>query len=146
MPASLVADERTPKGINVEYGDVDKAVAIYEYGVDVAGRSEPLPEKESKKGGIYGSHFLYMILGGQNEDQRRMQTRMYGTQGTHFLTNLMSNNVFYGFISPDLDHVDPWFFSPPDAENSLYVLTFPKPATIYADSISQHFTVVSESN
>jgi len=131
-------------GIGVDYQDVDQAVAIFEYGVDIAGRAEPLPEESSLTGGIYGSHFLYMILGGYSEDQKRMQTRMYGTQGTHFLTNIMSNNTFYGFISPTQDKLDPWFFCPPDQNAPLYVLPFPKPAAIYADSLSQRCVVVSE--
>ena len=130
-------------GIDVAYKDVDQAVAIFEYGVDVAGRAEPLPEEESMTGGIYGSHFLYMVLGGYSEDEKRMQTRMYGTQGTHFLTNLMSNNVFYAYICPGRDQLDPWFFSPPDTNEAAYVLEFPKAVDIYADSIHQHCVVVA---
>jgi hypothetical protein len=131
-------------GIYVEYPEIDQAAAIFEYGVDIAGRSEPLPEKEGLTGGIYGSHFLYMIQGGFSEDQKRMRARMYGTQGTHFFTNIMTNNTFYGYVSPTQDMVDPWFFSPSEAEESLYVLTFPRPATIYADSLTQRCLVVSE--
>jgi len=62
---------------------------------------------------------------------------MYGTQGTHFLTNLVSNNTIYGFIAPTTDHIDPWFFSVPSNDDAIYVLTFPKPVKIYADSINQ---------
>jgi hypothetical protein len=131
-------------GISVEFPEVDQAVAIFEYGVDVAGRAEPLPEKEEMTGGIYGSHFLYMILGGYSEEQKRLQARVYGTQGTHFLTNIMSNNIFYGYIAPIQDQVDPWFFSAPNAQDALYVLTFPKAAAVYADSINQRCVVVSE--
>jgi len=131
-------------GINVDFKEVDQAVAIFEYGVDVAGRAEPLPEDSSTTGGIYGSHFLYMIQGGYSEDQRRMQTRMYGTQGTHFLTNIMSNNIFYGYISPTQDQMDAWFFCPPDKSSPFYVLTFPQEVTIYADSVNQRCAVVAE--
>jgi hypothetical protein len=131
-------------GICVNYKDVDQATAIFEYGVDIAGRAEPLPEKESMTGGIYGSHFLYMIQGGYSEDQKKMQTRMYGTQGTHFLTNIMSNNIYYGYIAPERDRLDSWFFSPPDADEALYILSFPKPVSIYADSISRRCVVVCE--
>jgi hypothetical protein len=130
-------------GIDVAYKDVDQAVAIFEYGVDIAGRAEPLPEEESMTGGIYGSHFLYMVLGGYSEDEKRMQTRMYGTQGTHFLTNLMSNNIFYGYISPNQDQLDPWFFSPPGINEAVYVLEFPKAVDIYADAIHQHCVIVA---
>ena len=86
---------------------MDQAAAIFEYGVDVAGRPEPLPEEDNLTAGIYGSHFLYMIQGGFDEDQKRLQTRMYGTQGTHFLTNLMSNNIIYGYVTPMEDVLTP---------------------------------------
>ena len=130
-------------GIQVEYRDVDKAVGLFEYGVDIAGRSEPLPESEESTGGIYGSHFLYMIHGGHDEQQRRLQTRMYGTQGTHFLTNLVSNNIIYGFIAPTVDQIDPWFFAGSDNDEAIYVLNFPRPVTIYADSINQRCLISS---
>jgi len=124
-------------GIQIEYRDVDGAVGLFEYGVDIAGRPEPLPEAEELTGGIYGSHFLYMIHGGHDEQQRRLQTRMYGTQGTHFLTNLVSNNIIYGFIAPTTDQIDPWFFAGSNNDEAIYVLTFPQPVTIYADSVNQ---------
>ena len=124
-------------GIYIDYIDIDAAEAIFEYGVDIAGRSEPLPEESTLSGGIYGSHFLYMIQGGFDEEKRRMQTRMYGTQGTHFLTNLMSNNVVYGYIAPNKDRIDPWFFSNSQNESAVQVMKFPKPVTIYADSQKQ---------
>ena len=124
-------------GIQVEYRDVDGAVGLFEYGVDITGRPEPLPESEDLTGGIYGSHFLYMIHGGHDEQQRRLQTRMYGTQGTHFLTNLVSNNIIYGFIAPTTDQIDPWFFAGSNNDEAIYVLTFPKPVTIYAYSFNQ---------
>ena len=131
-------------GISITYKEVDQAAAIFEYGVDIAGRSEPLPEKDSLTGGVYGSHFLYMIQGGYDEDQKRLRTRMYGSQGTHFLTNLMSNDVFYGYIAPTQDKLDPWFFSPPDDKTAIYVLSFPQPVAIYADSLNQRCLVVAE--
>lgn len=130
-------------GILVNYRDVDRAAAIFEYGVDIAGRAEPLPEDDSLSGGIYGSHFLYMIQGGYDEEQKKIQTRMYGTQGTHFLTNLVSNNVIYGFISPLEDKVDPWFFAQSGKSDALYVLAFPESITIYADCINQRCAVVT---
>lgn len=130
-------------GIQVNYKDVDAAAAIFEYGVDIAGHAEPLPEDDSLSGGIYGSHFLYMIQGGYDEDQKKIQTRMYGTQGTHFLTNLVSNNVIYGYIVPAEDRIDPWFFSQSDKSEAFSVLTFPQSVTIYADSINQHCMVVT---
>ncbi len=128
-------------GIQVDYRTVDKAVAIFEYGVDIAGRSEPLPEDSSLSGGLYGSHFLYMIQGGFDEEQKRLETRMYGTQGTHFLTNLISNNVIYGFIAPTQDLIDAWFFSGSNIEDSVSVREFPKRVNIYADSKNQRCIV-----
>jgi hypothetical protein len=130
-------------GIQIEYRDVDRAVGLFEYGVDIAGRPEPLPESEDLTGGIYGSHFLYMIHGGHDEQQRRLQTRMYGTQGTHFLTNLVSNNIIYGFIAPTTDQIDPWFFAGASNEEAIYILTFPKPVTIYADTINQQCIIAT---
>ena len=111
-------------GLQIDYRDVDKAVAIFEFGVDISGRSEPLDKDISSTGSIYGSHFLYMIQGGYNEAQKRLQTRIYGTQGTHFLTNLVSNNIIYGFIAPKEDNMDQWFFSPASKKDPLYVLAF----------------------
>jgi hypothetical protein len=131
-------------GIYIDYKEVDHAAAIFEYGVDIAGRAEPLPEDDQLTGGIYGSHFLYMIQGGYDEDQKRLQTRMYGTQGTHFLTNLMGNNIIYGYIAPDRDKMDPWFFSSINPDDALSLLAFPKPATIFADSIHQRCKVIVE--
>jgi hypothetical protein len=128
----------------VDYPDVYQAAAIFEYGVDIAGRAEPLPEEGHLTGGIYGSHFLYMIQGGFDEDQRRLQTRMYGTQGTHFLTNLMGNNIIYGYIMPGRDKLDPWLFSTPQPHEPLSLLTFSPPATLYADSIRQRCKVIVE--
>jgi hypothetical protein len=130
-------------GIFIDYRDVDRAVAIFEYGVDIAGRAEPLPEEASLTGGIYGSHFLYMIQGGMDEDQKRFQTRMYGTQGTHFLTNLVCNNVIYGYIAPTEDNLDPWFFAHEGKNDAFRVLTFPEAVTIYADSINQRCVVIA---
>lgn len=131
-------------GIYVDYKDVDRAVAIFEYGVDVAGRAEPVEEEVPQTGGIYGSHFLYMIQGGFDEEQKRIQTRMYGTQGTHFLTNLVGNNVIYAYLAPDKDTIDPWFFSPPDSENAVYELKFPQPVTVYADSVNQNCVLIAQ--
>ncbi len=132
-------------GIQVDYKDVDGAVGLFEYGVDIAGRSEPLPESDDLTGGIYGSHFLYMLHGGHDEQQRRLQTRMYGTQGTHFLTNLVANNIIYGFIAPTQDYIDPWFFAGPDGATPIYQLDFPTPVTLYADSVNQRCVILAAS-
>jgi hypothetical protein len=131
-------------GIQVDYSDLDGASAIFEYGVDIAGRPEPVSDEESLSGGIYGSHFLYMIQGGFDEEKKRVQTRMYGTQGTHFLTNLVSNNIIYGYISPEKDLLDPWFFTPQEGSSTPYVLEFPQPVAVFADSIRHRCLVIAE--
>ena len=115
--------------------DDDKRLEVLEHGLS------SLPEDSSLSGGVYGSHFLYMLQGGYNEEQKRLQTRMYGTQGTHFLTNLISNNVIYGYIAPTQDTIDPWFFSGSNKDEVLRVLTFPKKVKIYADSKNQRCIV-----
>ena len=84
-----------------------------------------------------------MIQGGMDEDQKRFQTRMYGTQGTHFLTNLVCNNVIYGYIAPTEDNLDPWFFAHGEKNDAFRVLTFPEAVTIYADSINQRCVVIA---
>lgn len=131
-------------GIYLDYPDVDGAVGIFEYGVDIAGRAEPLPEERDLTGGLYGSHFLYMIQGGADEAERRLQTRMYGTQGTHFLTNLMCRNVVYGYIAPGKDTIDPWLFAGGAEGSPVYVLNFPEQVTIFADALNQRCEVVIE--
>ncbi len=130
-------------GIQVEFENVGSPSAIFEYGVDIAARSEPVHDTLTG-GGIYGSHFLYMIQGGFDEEQKRLRTRMFGTQGTHFLTNLMSNRVIYGYIAPLEDHIDPWFFSSPETNSPIFIRKFPTPVNIYADSNKQKCVIVSE--
>lgn len=130
-------------GIQIEYRDVDRAVGLFEYGVDIAGRPEPLPEADDNTGGIYGSHFLYMLQGGYDEQQKRRQTRMYGTQGTHFLTNLVSNNIIYGFIAPTQDQFDPALFKVANPDEVVQVVSFPVPVTLYADSINQRCMITT---
>ena len=56
----------------------------------------------------------------------------------------MSNNIIYGFIAPLKDALDPWFLSPPDAENAVYVLDFPQPVTVLADSLRQKCVCIQE--
>ncbi len=131
-------------GIFVEYKDVDNAVAVFEYGVDIAGRAEPLSDPKDQLGGIYGSHFLYMIQGGHDETQKSLKARKFGTQGTHFLTNLQANNVIYGYIVPGEDEIDPWLFAPPDGKSAVYTLELRRNTTIYADAVNQRCEVVSE--
>ena len=141
VPGRLGSNNRN-WGIQVEYPQVDGTSAIFEYGVDIAGRPEPVADEDSMSGGTYGSHFLYMIQGGFDEEKKRVQTRMYGTQGTHFLTNLVGNNIIYGYIAPSNDLFDPWFFSPPVSSGVPYVLKFHRPVTIYSDSMNHRCMVI----
>ena len=69
---------------------------------------------------------------------------MYGTQGTHFLTNLISNNVIYGYIAPTQDIIDPWFFSGSHGGDAVRVLTFPNTIKIYADSKNQRCIIAED--
>jgi hypothetical protein len=132
-------------GLSLEYRDIDRAAAIFEYGVDVVGRPEPVAESDpSPGGGIYGSHFLYMIQGGQDEDRKRLQARMFGTQGSHFLTNLTSNAVIYGFILPTRDWIDPRLFRPGPDALPLTVIDFPGSVTVYADTLGRRCRVIEE--
>jgi hypothetical protein len=142
VPGRLGSNNRD-WGIQVEFRDIGRPDAIFEYGVDVAGRPEPVHDTLTA-GGIYGSHFLYMIQGGHDEEQKRIQTRMFGTQGTHFLTNLMSNRVIYGYVAPLEDQIDPWFFSPENIKDAVYVQEFPQPVSVYADSINQRCAILAE--
>jgi len=71
-------------GIAVDFKDVDQAVAIFEYGVDIAGRAEPLAEESAMTGGMYGSHFLYMIQGGFDEEQKKLPDKNFRHAGHPF--------------------------------------------------------------
>ncbi len=73
-----------------------------------------------------------------------MRTRMFVTQGTHFLTKLMDYYTVYGFISPAEDYLDPWFFTAIDPDEPISLLEFPVPVTIYADSIHQFCKVIPD--
>jgi hypothetical protein len=84
-----------------------------------------------------------MIQGGYDEEKKRIQTRMFGTQGTHFLTNLMNTNTIYGFITPNEDLFDPWLFTQSKTGHPVNILTFPEAVNIYADSINQKCIVAS---
>lgn len=59
------------------------------------------------------------------------------------LTNIMCNNVIYDYIAPTQDEIDHWFFLPPDSDEPIYVLEFPKSAAIYADSNDQNCVVIT---
>jgi len=54
----------------------------------------------------------------------------------------VSNNVIFGYIAPNQDKIDPWFFTPAHNDDALNVLKFPKAVTIYADSKNQRCVVI----
>jgi len=64
--------------------------------------------------------------------------------GTHFLTNLMCNNIVYGFIRSHAGHARPVVFQRDEPDEPLYVLTFPSPVSVYADTINQRCDVLLE--
>jgi hypothetical protein len=71
--------------------------------VDVAGRPEPLPEEKALTGGIYGSHFLYMIQGGYDGTQKAQPACC--SRGNALSGNLMCQHRLR-FIAPTQDTVD----------------------------------------
>ena len=122
-------------GFNVEYDCVSGAAAIVEYGFDSKGSASIEVEEDELTGGVYGSHFLYQILGGADEAERGRRARMFGSQGTHFLTNLYTSGTLYLFVDPNRNHLDRWFFSPRKGQETapIYRKSFPRPVTAYAN-------------
>ncbi|GAF99685.1 unnamed protein product, partial [marine sediment metagenome] len=48
-----------------------------------------------------------------------------------------------GYIVPDEDMIDPWFFRPSKSGHAVNILTFPKHVNIYADSLNQKCVIAS---
>jgi len=122
-------------GINVGFSDISAAGVIVEYGYDISGRPDIVVTEQEMTGGICGSHFLYSILGNAAADERVRQLRMLGSQGTHFITNLITTGAIYLHVDPSTSIFDPWFFEPPEGRESspIYAKTFEDPVTAYAD-------------
>ena len=122
-------------GFNVPFQSISKSAAVVEYGFDIKGASSIAVTSEEMTGGIYGSHYLYQILGGANAAEKARRARMFGSQGTHFLTNLYTTGTLYLFINPAEDHLSPWFFTPPEGQfgEPVYLKRFKRPVTAYAD-------------
>ncbi len=122
-------------GFNVPFQSITASAAVVEYGFDVKGSSSIAVSSDEMTGGIYGSHFLYQILGGASAAEKARRARMFGSQGTHFLTNLYTTGTLYLFVNPAEDHLAPWFFSPPEGQitEPVYVKRFDRPMTAYAD-------------
>ena len=122
-------------GFNVEFPSICHAAVVVEYGYDTKGSASIEVTRDELTGGIYGSHFLYQVLGGAHQAEKARRARMFGSQGTHFLTNLYTKGVHYLFVNPAEHHLSPWFFSPPEGQKQepVYVKTFDEPVAAYAD-------------
>ena len=123
-------------GINVEFQDISQAAVVVEYGYDISGSPYIPSTRQEMTGGIYGSHFLYQMLGGAAEDARIRELRMRGSQGTHFITNLITAGTIYLHIDPTSNKLDAkWFFSPPEGQENapIYLKRFDSPVACYAD-------------
>jgi len=122
-------------GINVEFSDISNAAAIVEFGYDISGSHAIEMSREEMTGGHFGSHFLYQILGGATEAEKVRRLRSMGSQGTHFMTNLITKGIIYLHVDPLSARLDPWFFEPPEGKEDapIYVKTFQQAVTIYAD-------------
>ncbi len=122
-------------GVYVDFPDISNAAVIVEFGYDISGSSTIKVTDNEMTGGIYGSHFLYQILGGESEANKIKQLRMLGSQGTHFITNLITTGAFYVHIDPSNSRFDSWFFSPPEGHETapIFLKKFDSPVTAYAD-------------
>lgn len=123
-------------GLHLDFADISNAAVIVEYGYDVSGSSDITVTSGEMTGGIYGSHFLYAILGGMAEDERVRRLRVYGSQGTHFLTNLIAAGSLYVLVKPGQDSFDPSLFSGEGAKivNGAVILReFPEPVIAYGN-------------
>jgi hypothetical protein len=122
-------------GIHVDFPDISGVGVIVEYGYDIHGADSVPMTKDEYTGGHFGSHFLWQILGGAEEAEKVRALRMEGSQGTHFITNLMTTGAFYLHIDPNTGTVDPLFFSPPEgSENEMvFIRHLPTPLTAYAN-------------
>jgi len=122
-------------GMSVEFSDISNAAAIVEFGYDISGSHAIEMSREEMTGGHFGSHFLWQILGGASESDKVRRLRMLGSQGTHFITNLITKGIIYLHVDPLNARLDPWFFEPPQGqpENPVYQKTFDQPVTVYAE-------------
>jgi hypothetical protein len=135
-------------GFQLDFGHVSNAAVIVEYGYDIKGSPTLSISDEEMTGGIYGSHFLYQILGGADEAERRRRARMFGSQGTHFLTNLYTSGTLYLFVNPSGNKLSAWFFAPPSGKETapIYAKKLSGSAVAYANLLQRRCLVrISES-
>ncbi|MBI4859966.1 MAG: hypothetical protein HY815_06845 [Candidatus Riflebacteria bacterium] len=130
-------------GFHLAFDDLDGAALIVEYGYDVHGAPTVEISRDELTGGTFGSHFLYQILGGAEADRRIRQWKALGSQGTHFLTNLIANRTIFAHVDPTTNLLDGWFFIPPDGHETspIYAKRFEEPVTIYADIFARRCQV-----
>jgi hypothetical protein len=135
-------------GFQLDFGHVSNAAVIVEYGYDIKGSPTLSISDDEMTGGIYGSHFLYQILGGADEAEKRRRARMFGSQGTHFLTNLYTSGTLYLFVNPVHNKLSGWFFSPPNGQEAapIYLKKLARSAVAYANLLQRRCLVrISES-
>jgi hypothetical protein len=122
-------------GFFVEYPSISGAAAIVEYGYDIKGSPSIEVDPDELSGGIYGSHFLFQVLGGANEAERARRARLFGSQGTHFLTNLYTSGAIYMFVNPTRNLLSHWFFTAPEGHQGspIYPKKFEEPQIAYAN-------------
>lgn len=130
-------------GFWVEFKCVSNAAVIVEYGFDVKGSPTIAVTADEMTGGVYGSHFLYQILGGANEAERARRVRMFGSQGTHFLTNLYTSGILYLCVNPISHHLSRWFFTFPEGKENapIYVKETERPLNAYANLFEKRCVV-----
>jgi hypothetical protein len=135
-------------GFQLDFGHVSNAAVIVEYGYDIKGSPTLSVGDDEMTGGIYGSHFLYQILGGADESEKRRRARLFGSQGTHFLTNLYTSGTLYLFVNPAHNKLSGWFFSPPSGQEAapIYMKKLARSAVAYANLLQRRCLVrISES-
>jgi len=133
-------------GFNVDYPSVSGSAVIVEYGYDIHGSPSVSVTADEMTGGIYGSHFLYQILGGAEEAERARRARIFGSQGTHFLTNLYTSQTLYLLVNPARNHLADWFFIPPEGKEQapIYLKRFEQTVTAYADLFQRKCMIAAD--
>jgi hypothetical protein len=134
-------------GFFVEYASISGAAAIVEYGYDIKGSPAIEVDPDELSGGIYGSHFLFQVLGGANEAERARRARLFGSQGTHFLTNLYTSGAIYMFVNPTRNFLSHWFFTAPEGHQGspIYPKKFEEPQIAYANLYEKRSVITKTS-
>jgi len=75
-------------------------------------------------GGIYGSHFLYMIQAATMKNKADAGQNVRHAGDTLFDQHNEQQHLLW-LCFATMDTLDPWFFSPPDMHDPIYMLSFP---------------------